>query len=66
MKTELDALREEIAKLRERIAVLESRPVWQHPSPGPYQPIMPVPQWVAPQWPGYPVVTCGPDSWKTQ
>ena len=32
MEDELKAMREEIAKLRERVAVLEAKPAW-HPTP---------------------------------
>jgi hypothetical protein len=60
MNKELEALREEITKLRERVAVLEARPARPPLQLFKYQsPQSPPPQWVVPQdWPPYPVVTC--------
>lgn len=50
--TELEQLREEIAKLRERVAVLEARPVAPHYVPYP-PPLYPPATWQPPY-----VVTC--------
>lgn len=51
MKNELQELREEVARLRDRVAVLEAAPRFYPP----YQPVYPA----VPQWPALPTITWG-------
>lgn len=53
MNDEIKVLREEVAKLRERVAVLEA----QQRAPVQTVPVS-QPIWPSPIYPGYPIITC--------